>query len=267
MDLLIEGQFYTDQGFCNEFISMVWQELQRRKRVAKAAFPINVAGTHVQSSGDWREVPEHWFLTLLSLGPKYNGWADLQADYIEQGRLFEELVALALPGLFANWEIRVLGWSGDQPRELPEVVQDLAAELHCDFDQTEMSHWAGQSPKDAGTDIAWFLPFHDGRGAFPVYLGQCATGMNWPEKIHEPDLKVWGKLVSFVAEPRQGFLIPHILSDREFDRRANQVRGVLLDRLRILAGASDNSNWCPEPLRDEIRVWVEPRLTWLLSPA
>ena len=92
---------------------------------------------------------------------------------------------------------------------------------------------------------------------------QCASGKHWIDKLHEPDLDVWTKIVLFAAKPRKAFAIPFALLEEEFMRRCNQVDGMLLDRYRLLGAGRYNTEWVPDCLKDEIIDWITPRLKTL----
>ena len=145
--------------------------------------------------------------------------------------------------------------------KLSDLVAEIANWIGEEIGDVE--HWANPGGNEEGLDLLCYRPFPDNRGGVPVYLMQCASGKNWIDKLHEPDLNVWTKIILFMEKPRKAFAIPFALLDEEFKRRCNKVGGILLDRYRLLAAANYNKEWVSDSLKDEIIDWVTPRLRTL----
>jgi hypothetical protein len=83
-------------------------------------------------------------------------------------------------------------------------------------------------------DIAAVRPFGDSRSAFPVILGQCATGVtDWKGKASRPNLDRWNKAVQFSATPTKLFAVPFSLDDHNFWEATVECSGLVLDRTRL----------------------------------
>ena len=87
---------------------------------------------------------------------------------------------------------------------------------------------------DAQVDIAAVRPFRDRRSAFPVILGQCATGVtDWKSKASRPNLDRWSKAVQFTSTPTKLFAVPFALDDHNFWEATVECSGLVLDRTRL----------------------------------
>lgn len=265
LDVFLENQIYDDQDFGYEFVMGIWRELRIRKESLGVGLPIIVHEAHIETLGPWRDSPVYWFVHLLALGPSYGDWQHHGGLPSERGALFERTVAELVPKRFVGWTVIPSGWSGGAPNSLVDVVRNLGTATRSRQRDDEIAQWAGRSAKDAGLDLSWFLTFDDARGAYPIFLGQCASGDNWREKLSEPNLLVWERLLDFVSRPQQGVVIPFVLPADEFTRRANQVRGVLLDRSRLIPH-DDQLAELDAGLRQDLVTWLDPRMAWLSRP-
>jgi hypothetical protein len=265
VDFLFEQQIYdgNNPDFCMEFVTSAWRELRRRLRWIGRGSPLKVKDQRILRRREWDRVPAHAFCLVLGLAPFYEDWAaQFGPDYTQQGELFEKLVVASAGKVFLRWDFARTGWSRDNTSKLCDVVCMLAEAVSEDVGNLEK--YAGEAAKEAGLDVFWHKRFADERGGHPVYLAQCASGANWCNKLHTPEMSVWQKLVDWKLPPNRAFAIPFALSDDEFVRRCNQFNGLLLDRYRILMAAA-RAAWPPHELADEIRTWVRPRVQWLLG--
>ena len=183
-------------------------------------------------------------------------------DYNEQGKLFELLTQESLKKQFSDWQIKRTGWARTQPTQLHEVMDQIAGWLGRST-RDDINKWTDSSDKDAGLDLLCYRPFPDNRAGFPVYLMQCASGQNWTQKVKEPDIDFWNKLIEFVVRPQRAFAIPFALSDGDFRRQCVRVQGLFLDRYRLLAAARYCKHWESSSLKDSIIKWAVPRVNQL----
>ncbi len=262
VDVLLEGLIYDDQSFAVEMVADAWSELQRRKAWIGAGAPFSVEHRRIKRLRSWQDEPAHSFCVLLALSVWYSGWArQFGSDYTEQGELFELLTKESLEHQFSDWQIHHTGWSRTRAVKLAEVVSDIADRLG--EAQGQLEPWAIPDANDAGLDLLCYRPFPDSRVGIPVYLVQCASGGNWEEKLHMPELKVWTKVIQFAATPRKAFATPFAFLDDVFANACNIVDGMLLDRCRLLAACRHCENWVSPSLRDRIIAWTEPRVAAL----
>ena len=213
---------------------------------------------------NWQDVPAHSYCLVVSLGSKYDGWhAAFGPNYVGQGRLFESITRAAMEARFRGWKFLETGWSRDNTAKLATVIDDLIAAI--DERKGNPDDYLDQDAKDAGVDLVWHLRFADARGGAPVYLAQCASGKNWVDKVNEPNIKEWIKIVDFAVPPSKAFSLPFSLSERELRRQSNRAGGLLVDGYRLLAHDVSESAWIPGPLRRELIDWLGQRIGWILS--
>ena len=263
VDILTEEGIYNDQDLAFEIASRAWNELKRRLGWIGNGNPFSFIRQTMRSVCSWEENPAHSFCVLLSMPQCYNNWStDLhRGDYNEQGRLFELLTKASIENQFSGWEVYQTGWTRTNQVKLSDVVTEIASRL--DEQKGDIEPWANPDGNEAGLDLLCYRPFLDNRGGVPVYLMQCASGKNWIDKLDEPNLNLWRKIILFMAMPRKAFAIPFALIDEEFKEKCNLIDGMLLDRYRLLAAANYNKKWVSDCLKNEIIDWVTPRLQTL----
>jgi hypothetical protein len=262
IDALLEGHIYDDNDMASEIVSSAWTELRLRQSWIGQGSPFSISSSRIERVRIWREVAGHSFCLLLSLAMWYRSWAhQFGSDYTEQGELFEQLTRESLTEQFADWQIRLTGWSRTRTVGLRTIVNDIASRLG--ESTGKISRWTTEAAKDAELDLLAYRPFVDGRVGIPVYLMQCASGANWEDKLHTPRLEIWKRLIEFTAEPKKAFATPFALLDSEFIRSCNLVNGMLLDRYRILSAANNKRRWLSSKLKARLIGWSEPRIAQL----
>lgn len=263
VDALIEGGVYATQDYAREMVDNGWRELQRRQNWMGVSSSIDVNGQRIRRTKHWRDCAGYSFLMMLSLARLYPGWARrFGQNYTEQGVLFEELTKQALQGLFPEWDIFITGWSRERVNKLSAVVREVASKVREPVGN--IGRWTREDANEAGLDVLCYYGFRDGRGGSPVYLFQCASGVQWEEKIHTPDLRIWSRVIDFTCEPQKAFALPFAISDDEFTKVCNRVNGLLLDRYRLLLPSATNSNWVDIGLSARLVNWVENRIDSLV---
>ncbi len=262
IDQLVDNEVYDEQDFARERLVDVWYELERRERWMGGGSSIQVAGQRVIPRRAWRESPAHSFCLALAYARLYPDWArHFGSNYTVQGDLFEALTQESLQMMFPTWVIHRTGWTQANAVTINDVVEDVATRLCEEVGQVEV--WTDEKAKEAGLDLLCYRSYDDGRVGVPVYLVQCASGGDWKDKLRTPDLKIWKRIVRFVAEPRKAFAIPFAIDDDEFVRRCNVVDGPFIERYRLLAAGRSNPEWVSSGLRDSIVQWLEPRVAQL----
>jgi len=263
VDLLVEEQIYRDQNFCSEFVSDAWDQVRRRLSWMSPRSPIRFEDRWIIRQSEWKDVPAYSFCMVVSLGPWYDNWSSFGHDYTEQGLLFEHISKNAMETRFAGWRFFQTGWSRESTAKLPEVVDKLVAAIGERTGLVE--DYSSADANEAGVDLVWHLPFVDQRGGVPVYLAQCASGTNWPDKLSEPNLNDWKKIIDFASGPYKAFCLPFALDDKDLRWRSNSIAGLLLDRYRLLALDAPEEEWVSEELRDRLITWLEPRVDWIMD--
>jgi hypothetical protein len=126
----------------------------------------------------------------------------------------------------------------------------------------DVQRWTKASANDAGLDVLCFRSFGDDRAATPVLLVQCASG-KYEGKLHTPVIDLWMKIVNFTTRPNKAFATPFALTDAEFRQVAVLVKGMLLDRYRLLAPARTEANWLSPKLARDLVKWTAARVAKL----
>ncbi len=180
---------------------------------------------------------------------------------MQQGDLFERFSEESLRKY--GWETLRTGWaSGISNPAFSDIVSRVAQEL----DEAWVNDDAlpvFRDAKEEGLDLVAHQPFADKRVGRPFYLIQCASGDNWNDKLHTPDLDVWTKLIVFVTSPRRGFCFPLTLDDNDFKAKCTKCSGLFLDRYRLLGNGMGVTRNLSLPLQADLRKWLTPRVAAL----
>lgn len=258
IDILCENYLYDDSDNASAFVSVAWKELRRRQAWLGKFSPLRVHPRFLERRADWVDVPAHSFCLVLSCLIHYKTWAkQFGSDYTIQGKLFEDLSKESLESL--GWVVHTTGWASTRTTKLSVTVEGIADALNEPTGQ--IGRWSAARAKDAGLDLVCSRPFVDKRGGKPVYLLQCASGADWPQKVHTPDLNLWNKLIDFSSPPQRAFAMPFSFTDdAEFSRVCNRVSGMLIDRYRLLSAGWSDPNWLSVPLAKKLMKWLRPRV-------
>ena len=255
VDIMLEEQIYQGQDFAYEMATNIWNELIKRHQAIGRQSPFIFKQKHISFASSWENFIGLSFPVYLSLRSLYPSWSNkFTGSYSEQGALFERFTKDAFISLFPGWKSELIGWSPNSPRNISEVATSVAG--HLGESTGNIEKWTSKDLKDAGLDLLCFRPFNDSKASFPSFLLQCASGDNWDEKLHTPDLKVWRKLVDFSVEPKKGFAFPFCLSDQDYRRRSVIVDGLFLDRYRLLPNADEPDSWISCELKRDITDWI-----------
>ena len=264
VDHLVQEQIFEEQDSASEFVLSAWSALERRLSWLGSYTPIVFRDRWMVRQLDWQDVPAHSYCLVVSLGSRYEDWhTTFGPNYIEQGRLFESISRAAMEARFRGWRFLQTGWSRDNTSKLAAVIDDLMSAI--DERKGNPDDYLDQDAKDAGVDLVWHLRFADARGGAPIYLAQCASGKNWVDKVNEPNIREWTKIVDFAVPPSKAFSLPFSLSEREVRRQSNRAGGLMVDRYRLLAQDGSESTWIPSPLRGELIDWLTSRISWMMS--
>lgn len=261
VDILLEDGIYSKQDFAWEIVDNAWREIARRQAWIGAP-AIEEHEASLLPTTHWSEQPALSFCLIASYARWYPQWARaLGADFTEQGEIFETLVKESLNLIFPRWEIYHTGWTRTEPNNLDVIVKEVVSRLR--ELEGRLEPWTTVKANDAGLDLLCYRPFTDCRVGVPVLMMQCASGANWEEKLHTPNLNIWTKLISFASRPKKAFSTPYALSEADFMRNTNAANAVFFDRYRLLVPGQDNPAWVSVVLRDRINAWLTPRVAAL----
>jgi hypothetical protein len=262
-DILTEEYLYAQQDNANEFLAFAWREFGRRKSALGSTYPIDIRQDHITRAATWRQSTPYAFCLLLSFAARYKAWAmSFGTDYTEQGLLFEQVTAEALLSELDGWTVHPTGWSTATATRLKQIVSEVQAILgEGAGDLTKFPRY--QTAKDAGLDVVLFRSFNDNRIGYPTYLIQCASGVRWESKRHQPNINEWKTFIDFAALPKKALAIPFALRDDEFWWACRNIDGMLLDRVRLLSAGRRKPNWISTTVRREVVAWMAPRVQTL----
>ena len=259
VDFLTEGEIYDSQDFAWELLGDSWSELRRRHDLLGLGAAVKTDGKSLVRVREWEGAAAYTFCLVLSLARPYRRWAaSFGADHTLQGELFEILTREALVRMFPGWEIHLTAWNRTQRIGIEAVVRDVAGRLGEAMGEIEP--WTDHTAHEAGLDILCYRSFDDHRSSLPVYFMQCASGKHYEEKLHSPDLRIWGSLIKFLADPKRALSTPYVLLSDEFKRVARIVDGVLLDRCRLLSPGRAEPNWVSAELKERLVPWLRERI-------
>jgi hypothetical protein len=261
VDSLTDNALYDKQDFALERVTTGWLEIRSRIESSGGGLGYQLKHTRLISQGDWMDHPGHAFCLLVSLSSVYDWW--VEREYAEQGEIFELLTKRSFEAQFPMWKVHQTGWSRTnvvQLRDVAAVIVDKLFEDYGDFDT-----WDQRGNKELGLDLLCYRPFSDQRRGIPVYLMQCASGKHWDTKLRTPDIDQWGDIIHFKNKPLRAFATPYTMPEQTYNQCIATVRGLFLDRCRILTASTYEHDWISNELKDRILTWCEPRVQQLLN--
>ncbi|MER9926717.1 hypothetical protein NKJ84_28285 [Mesorhizobium sp. M0048] len=260
IDILTENNIYKSQAFAWELVNDAFSIVDVRARLIGEGYPLVATADGVAPKGDWGDYTPYAFCLMLSMAKSHGVWVrdTFGTDFTAQGELFERLTAEAVTIAFRGWSVHATGWTRTRTARIKQVVEGVCTQLN--EAAGEVLHWTAATAKEAGLDLVTYRPFADGNVGVPVYLWQCASGMDWVHKRKTPDLALWQRIVSWAVTPRKAMAMPFALSDTEMRQHSVIVEGLLLDRHRLLEPGMDNRDWVSDDLRGSLIDWLRPRI-------
>jgi hypothetical protein len=259
VDVLIGGEVYAKQDFALEWVTIALAEMRCRQAWMGTEASFKVERHTIKRIKSWEENPAHAFCITLSYAEWYPKWAsDLGTNYTEQGELFEKFVKESVVSLFPGWKVISTGWTPSSPVNIKGIIEIVASHLKGIPGNIEQ-YVTGQE-NELGLDLLCYRPFDNNLASILICFMQCASGKNWEDKLHTPDLEMWKKLVDSPSEPRKAFAIPFALPEDKMKRIAPRVRGLFLDRYRLLSSSHDKVDWLSGDLEAELVEWLSPRI-------
>lgn len=268
VDMLIEGQICPgdQQDLAYQIASEGWYELSRRKQWGGLPENVSITGSRIKTENRWEDDPIWSFFVLLSVLRIYPDWANEHQDYVFQGNLFEKVVETICPALLPGWTSYRTGWSPDNTKNIPVIVEELCQRLFVKG-ATDLEDWLGPKSKDDGLDIVCYRPFEDEREALPVFFLQCASGNNWRNKVSTPDPVLWQKYLNSAVQPSTGIVAPFVIEEKELKKAALTGQVIVFDRLRMLSAVRMESVELATDLLDDLINWLQPRVVSLPQAA
>lgn len=260
-DFLCDNGYYQDQMFAMAFVDLLWAELRRRTQWT-SAFPVfTLDQNKIEPAMSWQDAIGYSFCLMLTFLQRYSRKQHKKlhgASYVRQGELFERFSEESLSSL--GWKSLRTGWaSGISNSRFKSLIDRVSKELNEDW-VNKPAIALFKKAKDEGLDLVVHRPFTDGRWGRPYFLVQCASGGDWENKLHTPDLDVWKALVSFTTGPKRGFCFPLALGDDEFRMSCVKCSGMLLDRYRLVSSGTGVASGLSSALLSDLQSWLDPRV-------
>jgi hypothetical protein len=267
-DILIEENYYTSQDFAQERIDDVWMELSRRVKCLGPVATVAIEPKRLVRRIKWQDSPAYSFCLMLALQVPYRKTflAMFEKEgYTVQGELFERLTVAALEqlGLLTH----STAWSHVASNSVIDKVEAVAKHVGEPHRAAAVDQWTEAKAKDAGLDVICHLPFVDGWSGRPLLFVQCASGENWKDKRHTPNIQQWMKLLELATEPRRGISHPFVELRDDFRRSANfDYLMLVLDRNRLSRPAKvKKAKWTSNTLSKDMNAWTRSRLPALVK--
>lgn len=202
----------------------VLDELERRSALMRELWPLKLDDTKSVVSLQSKPVSKALYTFFAALG--------LRQNITNEGReLFEHCVNALSSGLTRNAGIRI-GFPRRDP--VPTSLADatemyLAASLELAGKMKPPPLTDG----DLGLDVVNWMTFQDRRGGYLHFIGQCASGADWPDKLTELNPHKWADHINWAVPPVRFFATPFVVPTEDF-RRSCLDGGLVLDRPRLI---------------------------------
>jgi hypothetical protein len=225
-----------------DVISQIFSEIERRVEAVDGNYPFSFSGDRlIRKRGSGRYLPYIFCLLISYFGvDKRDFLKEWKKDQVT--KKFEDLSAKATKALLGDGrlktKVRIFGfprrWRGDvtNPR-FTEALRKIC--LDCG-ELTPKNRLAAATANDGGLDIIAWKRLPDKLPGNLFFLGQCAAGANWSDKLYDIESFLW------FVEDAEGFIkgtfIPHV-PDTDTDRsredwsRYRKDAGILFNRCRI----------------------------------
>ena len=261
VDLLLDEQICVDgnQDLAHHIAEEAWQELERRQRWGGLPETVEVTNSRIVGLDDWKQDVVRSLFVLLAIQKIFPEWARERRSYVTQGNLFERVVERICPALLPGWKTFRAGWSPDNTKAVPGIVEELRELIHT-RGAMDLDDWICSHDKDGGLDLVCYRDFEDEREGMPMYFLQCASGKNWREKVGTPNADLWFKWLNAAVRPSTGIVAPFVVDDRELRRAALVGQVVVFDRIRAISAAREVEVVIERELREEVIGWMAPRV-------
>ena len=268
VDALMEGQIYSEQNFASEWAGLILAELGRRNGLLGSGAASTREGNRIRRIHAWTDRRAYAFCICLAITPLYRRAIEksLGKKYAEQGALFERLCAESFQA--SDWTVEPVAWSRSAANSIEDKLVALTTAIGEPVIAGAVGKWTAQRAKDAGLDLVAWLPYPDGWGGRPICLIQCASGEDWEDKLHTPNLETWKKLVDFTTKPLKGLAMPFAPDADTFRLKSNtDLLMLLIDRHRLLTPTAGATWTLSASLAKDLKVWTEARVKVLPDDA
>jgi len=228
-----------------KMIDSVFNELENRDKQYGNSSPILLERTRIKPNFDWRVDPALMLCLIFSLqGVEKKKGKDDGTKLFE--RLSREVAKNYLSG-----EAEVIGFPTGS--NLKEQINGICKKTY----EASGPRSPSKKAKDEGVDIIAWKSHGDNRPNQVMMLLQCAAGVHYDTKI-PISLTKWRELINFSATPLRGIVLPHILSNEDWEK-VRDHHELIFDRIRVqraLHGKKLDSDlkkqmieWCSEKIK------------------
>ena len=249
----------SSQELAHRIVDEGWCELEQRQQWGAVPDTVVVNTNRVTYNGRWQDEPLRSFFVMLAIQRLFPEWSSQRRAYVQQGNLFEKVVEVVCPALLPGWDTYRAGWSPGNTKRVPGIVDDLR-DLLSVRGATDLDSWVDSDAKDGGLDLVCFRSYGDEREANPMFFLQCASGKNWRDKIHTPNVHSWAKYLNMAVQPGAGLVAPFVIDDDRLRRSSLAGQIVIFDRVRTLSAAKSAHVELEGSLRNDVMDWMRPRV-------
>lgn len=264
IDCLLENGIYKEQDFAKLLVDDAWKVVGDRFTLLGNPLGIRVGRESISKSGEWTDYPAYSFCMALSCSQLYPSWeAGCSDEFSTQGLLFERLSFESFTQLLPGWELKLIGWSPQNPGKLKDTVHEIISYLK-EHPGSELDVHVSSYANEMGLDLLAYYSYKDQHANSLTMMVQCASGKNWKEKKRTPDLALWNKVVNFNSPPAKAFVMPFSFADRQsFRKETVSVQGMFIDRYRLLNPTGRSVDWVSKEVNDDLLDWLWPRVSSL----
>jgi hypothetical protein len=230
-------------------------EIGRRQQACGAGYPFKLerAGTTLQLDNTQHNQRSTIYLYLL-LSTRLNMKSNRVHDGLDGTHLLEELGAHAIRNYLGGTKARTLVMGTSLGKTFQERVETLCQHT-CEGIRFRSLDGGKVTAQDDKLDAVGWVPFADALPGQLVVFGQCKTGTNWKDLVHQlqPDsfMAKWLEK-PILVKPVRAFCISEA-ADRATWKSTCVDAGILLDRCRLV----DFSDNVDAGLLARIERWVK----------
>lgn len=238
VDILTEEGIYRKQDFADEFICDCWNRIEKRHNDFGTKNIFEISPKRIIRIKPWEEYSAYSFFLAISLKTYYKIKISSPSNFInQQGETFEEISIESLRLLFPEWFVMHIGRTQNNTTKFDQLLKNISDNLKVSIRNTAIQHYSTHQ-NEAKLDILMARRFFDGYCNIPIVLIQCASGENWKGKRQEPNVETWNAFLDLNSYPMKGLAIPFSLDTKQFIEHSTYIKGILLDRMRLLSVTS-----------------------------
>lgn len=245
-DILVECYFASSQDNSHSIVAEMWRTLGRRKRNVGDGYPFELTRDYILGVPDSHII--YRFMLILSAPEYLSGYSIPASDPIRN--TFELVTVEGISKMLPGWEVKWCGATSAEMRDAGGVIAFVAGLLSTQVrDET-----CFETHQDGGLDFIAIWKVADSRAAKPALWGQCATGLNWRDKITQPNFDLWSDAIRLVPDPVRALAVPFALDESTFKLHSVAGRGWIIDRERLAAfvdAVEDNE------VATSIKYWID----------